>query len=265
MINYNMKNAIIFGIMTLIIGFLIGILIMNPTPLTTTTIPATTTAPVTTTITEFISCSDNSDCPIKMKCENHVCVDVGCIEEGRGLPDPFTSEYAKHAATECCEGLTVIADPASQNPDKNCERVWITGTSRRCTKCGNGVCVYPETKCNCPEDCIISCSDDFDCPSRMRCERPTCGIDVECGEGVCVDVGCVEEGETIPGAISPEYREHMATECCEGLTRIQFSGDYDENCEPTLLAGGPGGTCTKCGNGICGAEETKCNCPEDCS
>jgi len=111
----------------------------------------------------------------------------------------------------------------------------------------------------------LSCNEDLDCPSRMRCERPTCGIDVECGEGICVDVGCVGEDEKIPSmSISPDYREHMATECCEGLTAIAWPKIYDENCDFTGIVGYPVGVCTKCGNGVCKYPETKCNCPEDC-
>lgn len=78
------------------------------------------------------------------------------------------------------------------------------------------------------------------------------------------DVGCVPEGHYIPGAISLEYKKYMATECCPSLRRIRYSKEYDENCNETFLAGGPGGVCTQCGNDICESEETKCNCPEDC-
>lgn len=52
--------------------------------------------------------------------------------------------------------------------------------------------------------------------------------------------------------------------CCSGLTPLD-GGEY-------LGADGvcyPGGgdmriLCTKCGNGICGLGENKCNCPQDC-
>lgn len=107
----------------------------------------------------------------------------------------------------------------------------------------------------CTEDDKLTCIDNLDCPSQMKCENK-----------ICVDVGCVEEGDFIPGAISPEYREHMATECCAGLTNIEYKGNYDEECNVVGLAGGPAGACTKCGNGQCeeNMSETKCNCPEDC-
>ena len=107
---------------------------------------------------------------------------------------------------------------------------------------------------------VISCNNDFDCPEKMKCEN-----------FVCVDVGCVGEGEVIPAtSISPEgfkKRKHIATECCEGLRPIIISSQYDENCnlKPPLVGVQGGMTvCSKCGNGICEKWESKCNCPEDC-
>ena len=97
------------------------------------------------------------------------------------------------------------------------------------------------------------CDNNLDCPAQMKCEN-----------SICVDVGCVEAGGTIPGAISPEYKEHMATECCSGLKRITYSGNYDEDCVVKPLMGGPSAVCSNCGDGICEEWETKCNCPEDC-
>jgi len=102
---------------------------------------------------EVISCSDDLDCPVKMKCEDNICVDVGCVEEGRGLPFIGPPEYFEHITTECCEGLTAIAHSASHDPNKNCEPTGILGVGRVCTKCSNGECGIGETKCNCPEDC----------------------------------------------------------------------------------------------------------------
>jgi len=139
--------------------------------------------------------------------------------------------------------------------------------SRRCL--GNGVeecingqwaalttfCKYgcSNGKCNSEPIVNISCNVDFDCPSQMKCENL-----------MCIDVGCVGEGSMTPGPISPEYRKHMATECCEGLKLIMYSGYFDENCKPTGLAGA-GNVCSKCGNSVCEKWETKCTCSEDCN
>ncbi|MCK4858936.1 MAG: hypothetical protein KAS87_00060 [Candidatus Omnitrophica bacterium] len=103
------------------------------------------------------------------------------------------------------------------------------------------------------EEKPLSCEDDFNCPAQMKCENY-----------VCVSVGCIAEGEALPGAISPEYKKHMATECCQGLKVILWPKLFDEDCRWTRLIGAPSGVCSNCGNGTCENWETKCNCPEDC-
>lgn len=99
-----------------------------------------------------------------------------------------------------------------------------------------------------------SCSNNFDCLEKMKCVNST-----------CISVGCVPEGGQIPGAISPDYRKHMANECCAGLQVIPYSGLYDSNCNQTMIVGAPSGICSRCGNGVCESWETKCTCPEDCN
>ncbi|MBF0550232.1 MAG: hypothetical protein HQK60_06830 [Deltaproteobacteria bacterium] len=103
---------------------------------------------------------------------------------------------------------------------------------------------------------VYSCSRDLDCPAQMKCQ-----------DSACVDVGCLPEGGKIPGSISPEYRKHMATECCPGLVRIAWPKNFDGNCNRVPLMGGPAGICTRCGNGKCEKDqgETRCNCPADCN
>jgi len=101
----------------------------------------------------------------------------------------------------------------------------------------------------------VSCQDDLSCPKQKKCQ-----------DQACVDVGCVEAGESIPGAISPDYRDHMALECCAGLQSISWPSLFDENCSPVMLMGAPSGLCANCGDGLCDSQknETKCNCPADC-
>lgn len=96
------------------------------------------------------------------------------------------------------------------------------------------------------------CNDDLDCPTGEKCE-----------DYGCVDAGCVAEGDSLPGPISPEYADHMASECCDGLEAISDKNYYDENCEDTGFVGA-GDVCSKCGNGVCEEWETKCNCAADC-
>ena len=40
-------------------------------------------------------CKNNFDCPLQMKCENFICVDVGCIKEGGSFPPPISPKYTK--------------------------------------------------------------------------------------------------------------------------------------------------------------------------
>jgi len=64
------------------------------------------------------------------------------------------------------------------------------------------------------------------------------------------DKTCYGEGEG--GAIIPNELG-----CCDGLNKV---GNVDSSCRPMI----GGFTCINCGNGVCGAGENKCNCPEDC-
>jgi len=56
------------------------------------------------------------------------------------------------------------------------------------------------------------------------------------------------------------------TTCCAGLNKVDRSGIFEGICEN---ASGQSieqwFTCIKCGNGVCGTGENKCNCPADCS
>ncbi len=99
-------------------------------------------------------CKNNFDCPLQMKCENFICVDVGCIKEGGSFPPPISPKYTNHMATECCKGLKAITFPGGY--DENCNRklLYVGAPTEMCSNCGNGICEENlETKCNCPEDC----------------------------------------------------------------------------------------------------------------
>jgi len=88
-----------------------------------------------------------------------------------------------------------------------------------------------------------------------------------CGDGVCEEeleniCNCPKDCEEICKTEGQSYSifEDPQARCCEGLDTKSI---YDlENCIAV-----PGGkySCVKCGNGICGPGENKCNCPKDCS
>ena len=179
-------------------------------------------------IEEEISCKDSLDCPSQMKCENSVCIDVGCIEEGHRTPivavSPEGIESLEHMATECCEGLKAIHAP--DEFDENCSLkpivVGVIGRPQQvCSKCGNGICEGWETKCNCPEDCKA--------------------------------VECFKEGET--------YMPGEDRQCCAGLKAMTIT--YGDGIICTLPMGY---VCTAfCGDGKCEGEyENACSCPKDC-
>jgi hypothetical protein len=113
-----------------------------------------------------------------------------------------------------------------------------------CTKCGNGVCAAGENWCNCPVDCSLPTTS----PSPPV---------------------CVNEGDTVGYAISPEGFEYWNTKgkyltCCQGLrfTDNTTKPASDGLCQQT--DGIYNAICTNCGNGECGLGENKCNCPSDC-
>jgi len=90
--------------------------------------------------------------------------------------------------------------------------------------CGDGRCGSGETRYNCPQDCRYT--------------------------------SCVGEGGTIgiyPGGGT----------CCAGLTAIStVSPNSYGVCPSTPVVGAS--ICARCGNGVCGRGENKCNCPRDC-
>ena len=173
-------------------------------------------------------------------------------------PCPPTTTIPKCPERECfwdpCPGKHIPDENGCVDCASPCsEPSTTTTTIQCCPPCPPGAACAP-CPTGWPPCSKIPCKTNLDCPSQMRCEN-----------SVCVDVGCVKEGGTIPGAISPEYRNHMPTKCCEGLKTIAYSGYFDKKCNRVPLAGAPSGVCSKCGNGICESWETKCTCPEDCS
>ncbi|MEM2121064.1 MAG: DNRLRE domain-containing protein [Candidatus Woesearchaeota archaeon] len=59
------------------------------------------------------------------------------------------SSYLESFNSTCCEGLLEI--PPIEFLQEEC--VPLSAYRGFCTKCGDGVCKYPENKCNCPQDC----------------------------------------------------------------------------------------------------------------
>jgi hypothetical protein len=203
-------------------------------------------------------CEDGK-CRCGERGEKGGCPKILCVWDpcpGSHLPDSRGCLSCASPCSNCCppcpEGAACAPCPPGWPPCTTTTTTEPGPIPHDCfIACPNG------TRVECGQKCSnFSCNasiQGLDCPFGMRCENST-----------CVDVGCVKEGGTIPGAISPDYRNHMATKCCEGLERIAYSGYYNENCRPAPLAGAPAGVCSKCGNGVCESWETKCTCKEDC-
>lgn len=88
----------------------------------------------------------------------------------------------------------------------------------------------------------------------------------ECEKG---EYKCIGEGQLIGYAVSPDgsnewERTGKYLACCDGLEKIDYTArpDGEGNCR--TVVGWTGSICAKCGNGICGKGENKCNCPKDC-
>jgi len=113
---------------------------------------------------------------------------------------------------------------------------------------------WPQNGKDMVEHYCAQCKEPFDCEGL---EHPMCVGDWQCQKGTCVWVcsqGCVEEGGYVP--VVPG-----APECCDGLIKVPCDApDAEGKCQ--LCAGAS--ICTKCGDGVCGVGENKCNCPDDC-
>ncbi len=104
-----------------------------------------------------VNCSESSDCPGGQKCEENLCIAVGCIEAGQAIPNEWNSSSGKvdtsHLATELCQGLVNI--PEKRQFDDRCNTKSCLGCDYHdiASDCGNGACEEWESKCNCPADC----------------------------------------------------------------------------------------------------------------
>ncbi|MEA3343531.1 MAG: hypothetical protein U9Q92_05160 [archaeon] len=200
-----------------------------------------------------------------------------------------TKEGETPGATGCCEGLTAKTASEVNEATGECIDYWHLV----CLKCGDGVCDDKyENYCNCQQDCKreidcitegqINYFGDPPCceglnqisnaaPMKEDCiARPDgSGYCTKCGDGMCKSPEnkcncpedcpskCAGEGESVPVVLG-------APECCEGLTKIGCEKPDNNGICPTEPCVGAS-ICAKCGNGVCGNGENKCNCPEDCS
>jgi hypothetical protein len=74
-------------------------------------------------------------------------------------------------------------------------------------------------------------------------------------------LGSVREGEEFEPAMSDYNNTDFRKACEKGLVAIEAAKNNNGSCSIPLC---PCLVCTKCGDGICGSGENKCNCKNDC-
>lgn len=189
-----------------------------------------------------ISCvepNDSGDCPLE--CDGSmICAACGDGECGLGEnkcncpqdceeEDVCVGEGEVGSSFEnesCCSGLEKI-DNSTVDDDGSC--IQFRNGTFMCAACGDGECGSGENKCNCPDDC---------------------------GE---VEPSCIEEGG--------EGLVNSGSSCCSGLEQIRATSEFGlvRPDEDTCDYDDSKFYCTKCGDGVCGDKEDRCNCPEDCA
>jgi len=220
-----MKKIILGFILSFLITIISVIAIPNPAPIYCENMGYTS---------DGSSCifDDGESCEL-LDFYNGVCgaeyvKELTCKQEGESLSPGY----------ECCEGLVSKTPGVYDASTGICGM--IIGSFGICTPCGNGVCDEElENYCNCPEDCEIYT------------------------EKTSTEKKCAQAGEE---ADIHGEKWGQATVCCSGLLAIAPTLVPDNGVCPKepLPDYGTQFLCIKCGDGICGIKENKCNCPEDC-
>ena len=123
------------------------------------------------------------------------------------------------------------------------------------TSCGDGTCDPGETTANCPADCPAAGTDPTAClQANCATEYNACGTDQKCVDLLTCLNKCTSASDTA---------------CINACASTAGQGAVTEytnlgNCGTTNNCFAGGGTTPTCGDGTCGAGETKANCPADC-
>ena len=225
--------------------------------------------------------------------------ECGCVPEGETYLDSALE-------AECCPGLTAVPVCAADydcdcDPIEPCCHCCHCSPFYICTLCGNGICDFGETPCNCDDcdPCDIAVLNDADgdglpywsdnCPlvfnpSQKDTDSDGVGdacdcVGKECGPdgygGTCGE--CEEEFECSPqGHCKATWcvgegdfleLEEDTPPCCEGLTALPyFKMIPGDDCDAAECCFWCEATdllvCTKCGDGVCGPGENACNCED---
>ena len=97
----------------------------------------------------------------------------------------------------------------------------------------------------------VACTADAkQCPDGSYVSR----VAPSCKFAPCPTTSCIKEGQ------SGSYAGQVS-ECCAGLSAITNQTVIGSSCS---TVSGTIFVCAKCGDGVCGLGENKCNCPQDC-
>jgi len=146
----------------------------------------------------------------------------------------------------------------------------IMGSGDTC-RCNNGLCVKKD--CVADENKEIVNSNEYSCCAGLQQNwLPSSGNPnyhfscTKCGNGVC-DYGetsdnCAKDCQCVGLNGEPD----SGHQCCAGLTNVNnyYQIDSQGSCYEGLSTATAKYFCVNCGNGVCDANEDKCNCPEDC-
>lgn len=204
---------------------------------------------VCTYVDNNVSCNDGDSCTTGDRCADGACagVPMACDDDISCSVDFCVNGSCVFDSSDC--GCTTGLDCDDNDPCTvdSCDRNRTCVHSSLASCCGNATCEAGESLCDCPEDCQGA-------PTGAECGNGTC----EAGDGEdCVscpsDCNGVQAGNT------------LLRFCC---------GDGDGSRPVTcadLRCTSNGWRCTTessnvacCGDGVCGAGEGACDCPEDC-
>ena len=156
------------------------------------------------------------------------CENVKCVQKG-GIADEMINQ-------DCCSGLVKVKISSEGGARSLCVKIAEQKDGALCN--------------------VVE--GDADCASGYGCDLQPAGA-----QSVCKPLpSCVSEGQSVN-----LYREALAKSprCCAGMTAVAL--DWIPNGEGKCAAQiqSKSYACIKCGDGVCGDQENKCNCAKDCS
>jgi hypothetical protein len=189
-------------------------------------------------------------CPSGQMCMNSSCIVAPCAEENE---IPYF--YANYGITEsCCNGLVSII---TDSKDANGRTIYY------CTKCGDGICNYPETNYSCRKDCInVTGCTDSDGGSNIYVKGTAVTTNIKVGY-------YIKEGTD--RCQNSRYYTNFGFRDVSSVLEYSCNtfGMIDSNyvdCPNQCVDGAciQNDSQSICGNGICEHDEDMTNCRVDC-